>query len=137
MKGSMMSDLPDVLEALLRSAIVQSPVLLVWLVGAVVALARLPRHPGVSSLVLIALGLALAISLVSAVLYAWLPHVLHEGPLRDIRPELLFGAVGLATCAVHAIAWALILVAAFAWRDGSRGHAWGARSIEEASPFAG
>ncbi len=111
-----MPELPDFLGAIVRSLIIQSPLFLVWLVGALIALVRLPKHAGVSVLLLIGFALMFFGSIGSAVAYAWLPQLMaaRHGVVEHV--QLIYGAVGFANCLLHAVGWVLVLVAVFGWR---------------------
>jgi hypothetical protein len=111
-----MPELPGSLGAIVRSLIIQSPLFLVWLVGAVVALVRLPKHAAVSVLLLIGFALMFLGSIGSAVAYAWLPRLMAARHGGVEHAQLIYGAVGFANCLLHAVGWVLVLVAVFGWR---------------------
>ena len=112
-----MNEFPNLAELLLRSVIVQAPVLLVWLAGAVIALVRWPRHPAVSLLTLIASCMSIAVSVLAAVVYAWVPHLLRGTSWLHQHPDRVFDVVYFLLCNLHAVVWTMILIAMFRWRD--------------------
>ena len=100
----------------LNTLIVQSPILLVWLVGFVIAVARWRKHPKVSALTIAALVLyflgASGNTLASRALTG-----AFQGLGLGMPSTLMWTAVRLGLAAVKATAWALMLVAVFAWRS--------------------
>jgi hypothetical protein len=97
---------------LLGNYAVRAPLLLLWLVGIVAALTRWRRMPRVALLVVLGLLIALADTIVGGILSTWLPLWLA----RTSGPERLATVVSILTflrSLVEALAWGLVLVAAF------------------------
>ena len=105
------------LHHLLRVFVEQIPIDVIWIVGIVLALRRWPRHPQVSLLILIALGLELARSVGGTLAWYWLNLGL-QGADRTAGELVLvkFTILGYARWGLDILAWTLILVALFRWR---------------------
>ena len=110
--GEPASDMPGALDTgavlvqVLSALIIQSPVLLVMVVGAVVAIARWRRHPRVSALVLAAVLIAALTLLTGPIISGVLCTVIGW---RVLTCELV-------TATPYAVAWGLLLAAVFGWR---------------------
>lgn len=109
----------------LELCLLQSPVTLVWLGGIVLAIVSWRRHPRVSLLAAIAMGLLLVSSVVGNLANAWLPLGLH----RQGRNLVAFGLAGSAISFLRSLftagVWVLLLAAIFGWRGDGRGGASG------------
>ena len=97
-----------------RQLLFQIPTYIVWLIGAILCVVHWRKHSAVSALTLIALVLFFLQSFVGDVLGIALPLVLRGdvsllGTLLTIR--------GIVQVFVSLIAWVLILVAIFGWRE--------------------
>src|SRR5262245_54518364 len=103
-----------------RNFVFLVPLVLVGLAGLIVALVRWRRHPGVSLLTTIALGLYFANFVVSLPLMRWLVRRDHYGtasPDELIRQlDSISFAFNLASGITAAASYALLLCAAFGWR---------------------
>ena len=98
---------------LLSSYLVQLPVLLIWLVGIVIAAVRWRRHPRVSLLLCLALVLLGARALI-------VPVIRYRVQISDLPVGQMgyrFGVLNVVSAVVGAVAWILVLVAAFRERD--------------------
>lgn len=105
----------EYLSPILMRLLIELPLLLVWLAGIGLALARWRAHPRVSLLV----TLACAISLVATVLATplmILPMALREHGWAVTRIGFVMSAVGLLLTIASASAWILVLAAVFSGR---------------------
>lgn len=98
--------------------LVQMPLFLVWLVGFVLALMNLGRHPKIAFAVLGALALAMIASILS-ILASWaLPEIASD--LDEITRADDFSVLIVSVHFLHAlalaIAFGLLLLASFGWR---------------------
>lgn len=98
----------------LSNYVYQIPIFIVWIMAAIVAVARWRRHPRPSLLLLIALGLFFLRALVGPLLTFTLVH----SNMARANMGMVQGAITLASTLVAAIAWILLLAAALGWRDG-------------------
>jgi hypothetical protein len=89
------------------------PMFIVWFIGLVIALVRWPRCPGVSALVVAAIGLAGVTSIATHTFYMWLPR---SGQSLQSNAAVV-AIVGIVSASVHAGAWGCMLAAAFMGRD--------------------
>jgi hypothetical protein len=94
----------------------QLPVYLVLLVGMLLAGINWRKHPRVSLLAMVGIGLILISALVASFLGSSLPLFLHTRglPARFMGTVLL--VVNLARSLITATGWVLILWALFGWR---------------------
>jgi hypothetical protein len=99
------------------SCLTQLPLLLVWLVGIVLAVARWQRHPKVSLLALIALVLALLETILNGFLSVWIPVMLTEQGMTSMQIGTAFAIWRFVASLVGAVIWGLVLAAIFRWRD--------------------
>jgi len=110
--GEPVSDMPGALDTgvvlvqVLSALIIQSPVLLVMVVGAVVAITRWRRHPTVSALALSAMLIAALALLTGPIISGVLCTVMGW---RVLICELV-------TATPYAVVWGLLLAAVFGWR---------------------
>ena len=95
----------------------QSPVLLVWLVGILVALIRWPRSPIVSGLALLAFGLHLIIRVGALAAWAFVPRLVFDSDLPAEHSELILPAMAMVFNSLHAVASVILLFALFGWRS--------------------
>jgi hypothetical protein len=105
------------LKTLFQLYLPQLPLLLVWLVGALVALITLRRHPRISALVLIAMFLLIGQSVFGTFALHWFTTNQSRGRMspQELTTQLM--GLNLARAGFTAAAWALILVAAFSGRQ--------------------
>jgi hypothetical protein len=102
----------DALIAL--SVIVLSGALIIWVIGAVMALSRWRPHPRVSLFALLAFGMLLVSRFQSLALP---PIVRNYGWTEEnIGPDI-FPIVELINSLSSVVAWAFVLCAIFGWRD--------------------
>ena len=110
------------LTVALGSLAAQLPVLLVWVAGAALALAHWRRHPRVSLLTLVGLGILMTNALVGTFLSVWLPMTARqEWGMSIQRMGYVLATVGFARSLIGAAGWSLVLAAIFTGRDP---HAW-------------
>ncbi len=113
----------DIFVSTLGMYLIQLPVLIVWLVGGVLALVHWRRHPRVSLLALIALGVFFIQMLVGTYLSIWLPMTLVRQGMSAAQMGLIMMARGVVQSLVSAVAWALLIAAVFGWRSKQDGAA--------------
>jgi hypothetical protein len=106
----------DTILPTLFSMMVQSPILLVWLAGFILAAVHWRRHPRVSLLTVIALAIFLVETLVNTYLNLWLPLMLSERGVAAVQIGQLFAAKGILTSIIGAVAWGLLIAAIFSGR---------------------
>jgi hypothetical protein len=89
---------------LIAAILTQAPVYLVWLVGAILALAGLKKHPSVSLVALIGFVILILLALFTQLI------TVHHG--------VNWNQVGVAflEALIRAGAWGLLLAAIFGWR---------------------
>ncbi len=97
--------------AVLTQFLLQIPLYVVWLVGAILCIIRWRQHPSVSLLALVAILLFFLLSIVGT-LTAYLLPIIWRGslaPLTAIR--------GIVQVFGNMIGWMLLLAAIFGWRS--------------------
>jgi hypothetical protein len=104
----------DNLAQFSRLALQLLPCLAVWLIGAAICLARWRRHPTVSLLALVALILFGLSSIVVYTSFFWMPAHFDPGEMN-----FYLTMFGLLESSINAIAFALLLIAVFGWRNPS------------------
>ena len=92
------------------------PVLIVWLIGAVLALARWPRHPQVSASVLISLACMLLAFLVQQAGFHLVLNYFRQPGQSASTVALPLSVVGILASIVRTAGWLAILIAVFGWR---------------------
>ena len=98
----------------------QLPVLLVWAVGIVLAVAHWRRHPRVSALLVAGLAIYMVATLLVAFLNATTPWFAARRPTAHVG--LLLGIASVGRSFIGAVAWGLALAAVFVDRnEGERG----------------
>ncbi|MBI4498896.1 MAG: hypothetical protein HY689_13470 [Chloroflexi bacterium] len=102
------------LMAWLMAFVVQLPLFGVWLAGGIVAVLRRGRHPEVSRLMLIALGVLLVSGIANTYANLYLPFFVRDLGL-GVAQWVIF-VKGVIHTAITAIAWGLVLWAALGWR---------------------
>ena len=98
----------------------QSPVLLVYLVGMILALACWRRYPGPCSLVLIATALLLFLTVLQTFLTQYLFHVRTDWGWDNQKLSWILSAIGLACSFLRALGLSLLLAAVFLGRRGAK-----------------
>jgi len=104
---------------LLKDLLVQLPSLLVLLGCMIVAVSRWRRHPKVSLMVLVSLGLLSIHTLVSDVVYNWVPDwLIQAADASDTQraAENVYLVLGLASNGIVAVAFVWLLTAIFLQR---------------------
>ena len=109
-------DASHLIFTMLGSLLLQSPILLVWLAGFILALVDWRRHPRRSLFTVIALAIFLIETLVDTYLNMWLPLLLSERNLEAAQISQLFLIKGMLTSIIGAVAWGLIVAAIFSGR---------------------
>ena len=97
----------------LTNYVYQIPLFLVWVIGGIVAIARWPRHPRPSLLLLISLTILFLRALVVPIITF---AVAHSGAALA-RIGMTQGLISIGSMLVAAVAWSLLLVAVFGWRS--------------------
>jgi hypothetical protein len=92
------------------------PVFLTWLAGIVLAIIFWKKHPRVSLLITIGLGLMLVNSVVGTLVSVWMPFALQERGMSIMQIGSLLSVWGVASSLINAAIWVLLLVAIFGWR---------------------
>ena len=93
------------------------PGLCVSLVGIRVAVHRWRRHPAVSGLVVTSLGMMIAVNLAQRIGTRLIVNQINWGGWDAESIGLYLGIVGMVALPVRAVAWVLLLIALFGWRD--------------------
>lgn len=119
----------EVLSAMMRPLVRQSPVFLVSLLGAVIAIARWPRHPGVSALVISAVSISTLTSLTCAFISAVSLQVMATWEPAIVM--WVYEVIWFCSFVMYAVAWGLMLAAAFCWRKPGIEHAKAADVTED------
>ena len=101
--------MPDLVAFLLSHYAVQVPVLLVWLVGLIVALAHLGRHGRIARITVLALLILIARTLVVPLIQVWIQNNTPQVGQLGFRLAVL----NVAAALVGAVAWMLVLMAVF------------------------
>jgi hypothetical protein len=99
------------------SLVVMSPLFVVDLVGVILALVWWRRHPRVSLLTLLAIGLLASAAVGGSFLFAWLPYHLEQRGWSFGQTSALYPVMALIRSALGAVAYALLLSAIFAGRS--------------------
>ncbi len=109
------NNITAIFKSMLPSLVMQSPLYLVWLLGAVIAIVRWPRHPSVSALVISAMVIGILTSLICVLIYSALNQGIISGGAMNF--SWLYKAVGICSTILHAASLGLLLTAAFCWRN--------------------
>ncbi len=105
------------LHTLLRNLAQQLPIDVIWALGIVLALRRWRRHPQVSLLILIALGLELVRSVGGTLAWYWLNLEMKGADRATVELGIVkLGIVHNVSWGLDIIAWTLVLIALFRWR---------------------
>ena len=104
------------IASVLAQLVGQSPLLLVYAVGIVVALAYWPRYRGPSSLTLIATGSMLAIAILQAFLLQYFIQARTEQGWDSAKVSSFIGGLSFASNLIRAAAMGLLLAAVFMGR---------------------
>lgn len=108
--------LPEMLAAIVRWLFVQAPLLLVWIGGIIFAIARWRRHPMVCLWTVVALVVLLLTTVGGVCVSALIPRVLIENDSVS-NIEVVMSAFWFFISAIRAVAWGVILMALFGWRN--------------------
>lgn len=103
--------------SLVTSCLGQSPLILVWLAGLFLVVTRWERYPRVSLFLLIAI-LVEFVALISSIFFAvaLIPWFYQQG-WGAAQIGTAVAASGVFHSILSAIAWGLVIFAAFGWRD--------------------
>jgi hypothetical protein len=99
------------------SLVPQLPSIVVMIVGIILALSRWNKHPKISMLIVIALALDIAISLIFPIVQA---AVIGSGA-RGSEVGLIFAVWGITSGLLRAAALGLLVWAGLGWREGTVG----------------
>lgn len=89
----------------------QSPQIIIWIVGMVLALSRRQQSPRKSRLAFIAFAGFLILAALNAILNIYLPFLLNDTTITVFSN--IFGAVNIVLSLLSAGLWVLLLVALF------------------------
>jgi hypothetical protein len=109
-----MSSSPIDFGQLITLFLPQVPLVVVWLMGIVVALSNLKRHPRPAALMLIALVLLLGQAVFGTLAWFWLLNQQATGSAAQF--SMYTGVLRLTSAFLSTVAWALVLVAVFSGR---------------------
>ena len=109
---------------ILMNSLYLTPVLLAYVAGIILAVARWQRHPTVSMLVLIACLLGLVVTPLPGAIQVWL--VQSQSAQGMAQLSWVFSLIGILSSLVHALIYGLLLAAAFQGRA--------SRFLEPAAP---
>ena len=97
----------------LSSLLPQLPTIGVMIAGLIIAIVRWQEHPRVSALLVIALSLQIASSIITPLITT----LLIANDTSTSQRGILFAVVGLSNGLLHAVLIGLMLWAAFGWRN--------------------
>jgi hypothetical protein len=101
---------------ILSSLASRLPLFIVWIVALVLAVARWERHPNVSLMVVLAVGVLMLTGIVGAIL----PFTLMRDTSQDVATRATFlSAIYFGLTVFAAGGWGLLLAAIFGWRNAS------------------
>ena len=100
----------------LTSLLTEIPLLLVWLTGLSLALIFWKRHPRVSLITVIAIGVFLVITPVEVFLNLWLPLYFDHQGMGFQQIALIYNLKAILQAIISAGLWTLVLAAIFGWR---------------------
>jgi hypothetical protein len=106
-----------VLTAILARIATLTPIIIAWAIGIVLALARWKRHPRVSLFALVAFVVMIVTTIITSVLYIWLPMTIRNSGWSVAQISTILAGVGIVSTVIQAVAWAMVLWAIFGWRD--------------------
>jgi uncharacterized membrane protein YozB (DUF420 family) len=115
-------EMTAMLTQLLTTLGTQLPQLATWGLGVLLALVFWRRDPKSALLVLLACLICLFIAVIFAIVYAVVPQMLRAGMTNGpFQMRMVYGALGFVHSCLTALAWALLLVAAFRRRPAADG----------------
>jgi hypothetical protein len=112
---------PAFIPVMLKTLFFQTPVLLVCLMAAVVALAKWRQAPTACGLALTGFGLAFLLTLVSPTVSIWLSMAMRGQPMGD--HGVVLAAFNVLVGILRAASYVLLLLATFANRSPSNADA--------------
>lgn len=107
----------SMIVSVLTQYVIQIPIFVILIVGIVLAISRWERHPQVSLLALIGLGILLLQRLVGGFLNVWLPMRMTTGTMSVTSMGWLMSARNLISALLAAVAYGLIVTAIFRGRN--------------------
>ena len=111
------TNLEGIAGYLFRSCAVQGPAFIAWIVGIILAAARWRKHPNVSLFTVISLSIFVLVALIGAFVNAGTMAAVSRGDLDAAQIGVVFMVSGILFSLLDAVAWALLLMAIFRWRD--------------------
>ena len=96
------------------------PVVLVWIVGIVLSLARWKRHPKISMMALFGLGGHLILFAINTALNIWASHAVYESAWTSEQRMKFYMVKSIITALIEAGFWVMLLYAIFAMRGEQR-----------------
>jgi hypothetical protein len=106
----------DYLFPLLGQYAIQSPLLLVWIAGLVLALVRWQRDRRTAILIGIVCAISIVDLLIATYLTVMLPIIVVQRGGSAAQIGVVFGIIGAVRSALHAVLWAMVLFAVFGRR---------------------
>ena len=110
------SDVSSSFIAVLSSLAIQSPLLILYLAGIVIALIRWARHPRTSLFTILALGVLLVLAITNTFVYTLLPTYFFGGEQTLSQRFTIFYLIGIIINLLHATAFGFLLAAIFGER---------------------
>ena len=105
------------LQAVFYALAPQIPLYLIYLVGIIVALVYLKRHPRVSFLTIISIGISLLAGIIVTVVQVLLPsYLIRQGSSAQSLGYYFFG-LGIISNLIHVVTFGLLLIAIFTGRS--------------------
>jgi hypothetical protein len=101
---------------------IQTPLVLVWIVGIGLSLVHWRRYPRIAPATCIACTLFIADALVGTLISLLLPSLMVERGQSAAQIGGVFAAVGAVRSLFHAVLWAAILFAIFSGRGPAPGN---------------
>jgi hypothetical protein len=115
----MSDDLWDTLAQVAKTYYYLLPHFAILLIGAALCIARWRRHPQVSLLALCAFMLLALEFVVGMTAHFWMLRLLPDLTQADMQEQVEFrlSILRMITTAIHGLAWLLLLIALFGWRN--------------------
>lgn len=111
----------DIITQFLMQLLGQTPMLLVYLFGMVIALVFWRRCPSTAVLVLLGSGLLLLASVAGTFAFQYIIQSWHDWGWRSEKMGTVLTTLGLVNSLMGALGFALLLAAAFVGRRGQAG----------------
>ena len=109
-------DVTSSIPAAIGVLAMQSPLLILYLVGIVIALFTWARHPRTSLFTIIALGALVVLTITSNLFYTLLPVYFMRNGNSTTQTGTILAVVGFVFNLLHTVAFGLLLAAIFGER---------------------